>query len=117
MKRIIHKLPLNVSYYAQGTFLESEMYRSSPFIAEYQIDSPNYYNIPIYISFTNNHAIIRYKLNGNEINQNIKLNEWNTLNGFQLKINITDHKAIHEQTQKNKKKTPTLSSSTIRMHY
>ncbi len=103
LKRIINKLPLDVSYYAQGTFLESEMYRSSPFIAEYQIINPNYYNIPIYISFTNNHATIRYKTNGNEINQNIKLSEWNTLNGFKLKINITDLNAIHEQTQKIKR--------------
>lgn len=103
LKRIIRKLPLNVSYFAQGTFLESEMYRSSPFVAEYEVINPQFYNVPIYISFINSHATIRYEINDKERTQNIKLNEWNELEGLKLKINITDHNAIHEQTQKIKK--------------
>jgi|YNPMSStandDraft_1061717.scaffolds.fasta_scaffold00021_27 capsular exopolysaccharide synthesis family protein len=103
LKRTISKLPLDVSYYAQGTFLEFEMYRSSPFKVEYEINNASFYNNPIFISFTNNHAIIRYELDGNNYEKEVKINEWFELDGLKLKIKIINKDEISEHIKRIKK--------------
>ncbi len=103
LKRTINKLPLDISYYAKGTFLEFEMYRSSPFKVEYEIYNNLFYNIPIFISFTDTHVLVRYELKENTFEKKVKTNEWFDLEGLKLKIEIINIKEILEQTDRIKK--------------
>src|SRR5262245_34465530 len=49
--RVIAKMPLEVSYYAQGTVLDEELYRKSPFEVEfYQLDS-SICDMPFFVKF------------------------------------------------------------------
>src|SRR4051812_40687604 len=65
INRVISKMPLEVSYYAQGTVLDEELYKSTPFEVEYyQIDS-SVYDLPFYVHFTpNNKFEMAYTLDG-----------------------------------------------------
>jgi capsular exopolysaccharide synthesis family protein len=103
LKRVINKLPLDVSYFAKGTFLEFEMYKSSPFEVEFSIKNPQFWGIPIYVFFPDDHAKITYKLNGEEIEKDIPLNQWSDVGGLLLKVTVKDFKAIKEQLQQLKK--------------
>ncbi len=103
LKRTINKLPLHISYYSQGTFLEFEMYRMTPFEVQYEIESPAFYNIPFYLTFTNHHAVLSYKTNGETIEKEIALDQWVDLGGLKILLKVKDHEAIVEQTQKIKK--------------
>jgi len=102
LKRTFNKLPLDVSYYSQGTFLAFELYRSTPFIVSYQITSKNYYGLPIYVSFNDHTAILRYQYAEQEVEKSLPINQWVELNGIKLKIDIIDSLAIHQQTEKIK---------------
>ncbi len=102
LKRVIKKLPLEIAYFSQGTFLEFEMYRSSPFEVNYEINNSVFYNLPIFFTFTNNHATINYKLNGEIFEKIAELNQWTDLNGIKIFLKVIDKAAIHEQTKKIK---------------
>jgi len=49
LSRVIDSLNLHVSYFSIGQFLNTELYTSSPFTVEYQIQNQAYYNTPIAI--------------------------------------------------------------------
>jgi capsular exopolysaccharide synthesis family protein len=102
LKRTFNKLPLYISYYSQGTFLAFELYRSSPFKVDYEVTNPAFYQIPIYVSFTDHTALIHYKTYNNSVERNIKINEWADFNGLKLKLSPLDTVAIREQTEKIK---------------
>lgn len=100
LKRTFNKLPLDVSYFSQGTFLAFELYRSSPFIVEYEIVNNQYYRLPFYVSFTDHSAILKYGHDKKE--KTIKINEWTEWDGIKLKLKVVDSLAIKEQTDKIK---------------
>src|SRR5450432_2663507 len=51
VERVIAKMPLEVSYYTQGTVLDEEMYKNSPFEVEfYQLDS-GICDLPFFVKF------------------------------------------------------------------
>lgn len=102
LKRTFNKLPLDVNYFSQGTFLAFELYRSSPFKVEYYVTNPFFYRLPIYISFSDHSAILKYKSGKNQLEKTVKVNEWNELDGIKLKLAILDSVAIHDQTEKIK---------------
>ncbi len=101
LKRIYHRLPLDVSYYSKGTFLEYELYKSSPFTVEYEISNDFFYERRIFVSFKNNHAILKYAISDDEYaGKNITLDKWNDLNGLKIKLTITDYQSIKNQTER-----------------
>lgn len=102
LKRTINKLPLDVSYFAQGTFLAFELYNSSPFKVEYVISNTKFYRLPIYVSFVDNLAILKYNFGESQQEKKIKINEWNEFDGIKLKLNVLDSITIRKQTEKIK---------------
>ncbi|NMC98838.1 MAG: polysaccharide biosynthesis tyrosine autokinase [Bacteroidales bacterium] len=100
LKRTFNKLPLNVTYFSQGTFLAFELYRSSPFNIEYQISNPYFYRLPFYVSFIDRSVILKYGADKKE--KTIPINKWVDLDGLKLKLNVTDSNAVKEQTEKIK---------------
>ena len=98
LKRTFNKLPLNVSYYSKGTFLVSELYRSSPFTINYIVLQNTLYNVPIYISFDQNgKAIINYTLGEVKFEKQLKTNSYTDIGGVEIQINITDQNSIQQQ--------------------
>ncbi len=51
LKRVLDKLPLKVSYYNKGRFLNFELYNSSPFTVDAHVKNNSIYDNPIYIEF------------------------------------------------------------------
>jgi hypothetical protein len=58
LKRVISKLPLDISYYNEGTFKANELYKSAPYAVEVKIKNESIIGKKIYINFDN-------KLDGN----------------------------------------------------
>ncbi|MEX1188896.1 MAG: polysaccharide biosynthesis tyrosine autokinase [Bacteroidia bacterium] len=80
LSRVLNKLPLDIGYYQIGNVLNYEMYRSSPFDVEYRNPINEIYNIPIYISFTDeNNVTISVNLNNKETVYRLKTNKWERL--------------------------------------
>jgi capsular exopolysaccharide synthesis family protein len=103
LKRTFNKMPLGISYYSQGTFLENELYRATPFTIDFRILKGNLYNTPISISFSSDgHAIVRYAINNANIEKELQPNTWKDIGGFEINLNINDLAAIRAQTEKIK---------------
>ena len=103
LKRTFNKLPLKISYFSQGTFLENELYKANPFSIDYKNTKRNLYNVPIYVSFDKNgDSNIKYKTNNTNFEKTIKKNKWTDINGLEIKIEVTDIDAIRTQINKIK---------------
>lgn len=77
LDRVFNKLPLDVSYFQIGNVLNYEMYRTSPFELEYRNPINEIYNLPVYVSFTDeNNAIFTTNLNNKENVFRVKTNDW-----------------------------------------
>ncbi len=90
LKRCFNALPLDVSYYNQGTFLSNELYKSSPFKVEYKVTNPHLQNIPIYIDFNGTKINISYEINNQSFKYSTTSDQWCEINGGKLKIVYTD---------------------------
>lgn len=65
IKRVIRKLPLDISLYAKGNILDFELYKTAPISIEYSIKDSTIINVPIYFKIKNSKNIeLNYKLNG-----------------------------------------------------
>ena len=75
LRRVLSELPLEVSYFAEGKFLNNENYLSSPFVVNYTINDSSILGKSIYIDFlTQKEAIltidkVEYNLNLGIVNQ------------------------------------------------
>ncbi len=103
LKRTFNKLPLKISYFSQGTFLVNELYRTTPFEISYNKKNRKLFNVPIYVSFNKNgDASIKYELNGTNYEKKIDKDKFTDINGFEIKIDVTDIDAIRSQIEKIK---------------
>ena len=68
IKRVIRKLPLDISLYAKGNILDFELYKTAPISIEYSIIDSTIINVPIYFKIKNKKNIeLNYELNGENI--------------------------------------------------
>ena len=51
-KRVISRLDLDISYYAEGEVLRNERFRNSPYEVTYANVDPLFFDRPIYIDFS-----------------------------------------------------------------
>lgn len=104
LKRIIGKLPLKVNYFAKGTFLDSELYKKSPFFVEYR-NLRDYLNgVDISIDFKDESTYtISYRLGGNPCNYTLKTNQWNSINGAEIYVNVSQFASIKERQESLKR--------------
>ena len=96
--RVLSKMPLEVSYYAQGTVLDEELYKNSPFEVEfYQLDS-GICDFPFYIKFLENKRLeMTNNWNGNKLEGIYNIGQWYTIPGMKFRINILNYDIIQKQ--------------------
>jgi len=64
LNRTLAQLPLEISYFNRGRFLNHELYRSAPFRVEVNIKNGAIYGVPIHLDFQDNALVrISYTLN------------------------------------------------------
>jgi len=99
LSRVFNNLPLDVSYYQIGNVLNYEMYKTSPFTIEYRNPNPNAFNIPIYISFTDeNNAGFTINLDNREGFFPVKTNTWSsTPIADSIKVVINNYEKIRNE--------------------
>ncbi len=101
LKRCFNTLPLDVSYYNQGTFLSYELYKSSPFQVDYKITNSHLQNTPIYIDFEGTKIDISYEINKQSFNFSTTTDQWCKVHGGELKISIKSIEQIDEINNAN----------------
>lgn len=102
LKRAFSKLGLEISYYIEGTFLSTERYGSSPFAIEWKPTSHNMYNRPYYIDFNNiDSARVTVYVDDEEINKSLKLNEWTSVYGGEIRYTITNYQSLYHHKKNN----------------
>ncbi|HOU82677.1 MAG TPA: Wzz/FepE/Etk N-terminal domain-containing protein, partial [Bacteroidales bacterium] len=68
IKRVIRKLPLDISVYTKGNILDFELYKTAPFTLEYSIIDSTIINVPIHFKIKDNQNIeLYYEFNGQTI--------------------------------------------------
>ncbi len=68
IKRVIRKLPLDLSVYAKGNILDFELYKTAPLSIEYSIIDSTIINVPIHFKIKDNKNIeLYYEFNGQTI--------------------------------------------------
>ena len=98
LKRITTKLPLSVTYFSEGTFLDTEFYKNAPFFVEFK-DLPNFlYNTDIYIEFIDEkNFIVSLTQNGKRQEFTFKTNQWEHFFGGKIYLNISDYLRIKQK--------------------
>ncbi len=103
IKRALNKLNLDVSYFVEGTFLATELYDHSPFIIEWQANSSAIYDKPYYIEFKDiENAKITVYSGDNELEIELKTNEWTDISGGSIRCQLTDYNSIAYQKENYK---------------
>ena len=89
LKRVLSKLPLGISYYAEGTFLNNELYKNAPFTVDIKRKNDKIINTKIYVAFNNNtQGTINYTLDGETYSKTYTTNTWVNFPQFDLKVSI-----------------------------
>ena len=103
LKRAFSNLPLQVSYFSEGTFLSTELYKRSPFKVEWKAINPAIFNSPIYIEFTDEQSgIITTYVKKEGYDQKIALNQWTAVQGGEIKVSILNFDDIKSQQENYK---------------
>lgn len=99
IKKALSKLPLDVSYFSKGNFLNFELYKSTPYIIFAKVKNSNIYNTPVFIDFDDNkNFTLSYTLHQNKIEKSFPLSDTAHLADLDLFVNITQPAAIkHNQ--------------------
>jgi len=96
LKRVFSKLPIDIQYFNEGTFLSNEMYKSSPFEVKVKINNGAIYDKKIYIDFENP-TTYHLKINSDDLEfENLSVGKWENINGIDVKVTITNYKGIEE---------------------
>lgn len=98
LDRVFNKLPLDIGYFQIGNVLNYEMYRSSPFEIDYHNPTNELYNIPVYVSFTDeNNVTISVNINNKENVYRIKTGKWQRLPMLDsIKVNVKGYEKIRK---------------------
>jgi tyrosine-protein kinase Etk/Wzc len=97
-RRVLSNLPLQYSYFSEGTFIASELYTSSPYEVELKNVKTDFNGIRIYVDFiSRREGIINYTIN--DVNHVLHFvpNKWVASPHFIFKINIKNYNAIEKQ--------------------
>ncbi|MEA3447542.1 MAG: polysaccharide biosynthesis tyrosine autokinase [Bacteroidota bacterium] len=103
LKRCFVMLPLDISYYKEGTFLSYELYKTSPFEINYQISKSDLLNTKINLHFNKKNIRLTYPYKGKEHKITLAPNQWTDIPGGRIKIKVSDYDQISfYQNQFNK---------------
>jgi len=104
LKRVVSRLPLDISYYSQGTFMVNELYRASPYEVLFRNDISSLYNKEIGVEFIDEKSGTIFMLD-NKQGKNMSFNsgEWFNFFGTWLNINVVLPEVILERDKLLKK--------------
>ena len=104
LKRALSKLPLQISYYAEGTFKINEHYTNSPYTVEINVKDADIYYVPFYVNFKSKNTFeLSYTYKGKKNNNTYSSNQWVKLPELDFKANVLDYDAIlFQQNQASK---------------
>ncbi len=97
LQRALEKLPLEISYYSKGRFLNFELYRNSPFKVNSEVKCSSVYGKPIFVDFLNDQKIIISYENDKKTEKEIRVGETINFPEIDLNIEILNFDAIDEQ--------------------
>lgn len=105
VERALNNLPLKVSYYTQGTVLEYELYKQSPFEVEVKVKDSLLYGREIMVDFESENTLnmIFTDRNGEKDVVACKVNEWVKTPLADFKVSILDFSEIKKQQQELQK--------------
>ncbi|HSH65006.1 MAG TPA: Wzz/FepE/Etk N-terminal domain-containing protein [Bacteroidia bacterium] len=97
LKRVLEKLPLEVTYFAEGTFSANELYTYTPYTISYRVNDPSIIGTKIYIDFSNStNGSIRYSIGNNVYKKSYTTDEWIHFPLVDLKVNISNFAEIEK---------------------
>nr|MBA3900964.1 hypothetical protein [Bacteroidota bacterium] len=100
LKQALANLPLEVSYFNQGTVLEFEQYNSAPYLTEIISHDTSLEEVPIFVDFDKNgEIIVSYKLRGIPYESKGYENQEISLPHLTLKIQAKDYRAIERNKE------------------
>lgn len=98
LKRTFNKLPFQITYFSEGTFLKNELYKNEPFSIEFNIKNNIIYDVPIYIDFIDKlNYNLSYTFNENKFEKKFRIGDWIDLDLFELKLTVSNYNAIIEK--------------------
>src|ERR1051325_1609981 len=101
--RVLESLPLQISYFSEGTFRDFELYVSSPFHVEIKDSSAHYIDKKFYVDFTNETAgHIHYSEGGKKIDIAFRTMEWTATPLGEMRITVLDYPGIKKVTSTGK---------------
>ena len=97
-KRVLSKLPLQYSYFSEGTFIASELYTSSPYNVELKNTRTDLANTKIYIDFfSKTEGVLNYTIREKNYSKNFNIEKWTVTPHFEIKIHAKNYTAIRKQ--------------------
>ena len=95
IKRCLSHLAFDTRYFVKGTFLNTELYRSTSFLVENRMQNISILEIPIFVEFFSIDSCKIYYENNNRVFEcHANTGEWFSLDGNQFKIIVQNYNAI-----------------------
>ncbi len=103
LKRAFSRLPLEVSYYNEGTFLSTELYKHSPYQIDWKIQSGQLYDRLVYIEFADvSSATITLEEGKDQLELPLTINEWMAVAGDSIRCTLLDAETVINQNNNYK---------------
>jgi len=98
LHRALNKLPLEVSYFSKGKFMNTELYSSTPFLVNVHVNNPAVYDKPVYVSLKNNQQYQLLDEEGNAMQPGMLNYDVNyELPGYSISLSLTNPKQHIDQ--------------------
>jgi capsular exopolysaccharide synthesis family protein len=97
-KRVLSKLPLQYSYFSEGTFIASELYTSSPYIVELKNIHQDLSKTKVYVDFLGKtEGVLNYTIDDKSYTKKFNIDKWTATSHFQIKVHAKNYAAIEKQ--------------------
>ncbi len=103
LKTVVASLPLDVSYYRQGTFLSTELYGNTPFEVKYRINNTVILDQKIYCEFIDYECHLSYTIGNTEYEYKVPPEEWQSVFGMEIFIHFPSKKDMEVELAPNNK--------------
>jgi len=103
LKTVVSSLPLDVSYYRQGTFLSTELYGNTPYEVKYRINNTVILDQKIFCEFIDYECHISYTIGSTEYEYKVTPEEWQSVFGMEIFIHFPSKKDMEVELDPNNK--------------
>ncbi len=92
LKTVVAALPLDISYFRQGTFLSTELYGNTPFEIRYRINNTIILDQKIFCEFVDYKCHLYYESAGTTYEYMISPEEWQSVSGMEVFVHFPSKK-------------------------